>query len=109
MATHSSILAWRIPCAEEPGRLQTMGSQSQTRLKRLSSVYMLSCIQLFVTLWTVALPASLSMGFYRQEYWSGWPFPSSSDPPKPGIELESPILQAGSLPLAPPGKLGETL
>ena len=35
MATHSSILAWRIPWAEEPGRLQSIGSQSQTRLKRL--------------------------------------------------------------------------
>ena len=32
MATHSSILAWKIPCTEEPGRLQSMGSQSQTRL-----------------------------------------------------------------------------
>ena len=37
MATHSSILTWRIPWAEEPGGLQSMGSQSQTRLKRLSS------------------------------------------------------------------------
>ena len=37
MATHSSILAWRIPCTEEPGGLQSMGSQSQTRLKRLNS------------------------------------------------------------------------
>ena len=36
MATHSSILTWRIPWAEEPGGLQSMGSQSQTRLKRLS-------------------------------------------------------------------------
>ena len=37
MATHSSILAWRIPWMEEPGRLQSMGSQSQTQLKRLGS------------------------------------------------------------------------
>ena len=36
MATHSSILAWRIPWTEEPGRLQSMGSQSQTQLNRLS-------------------------------------------------------------------------
>ena len=36
MATHSSILAWRIPWTEEPGRLQSIGSQSRTRLKRLS-------------------------------------------------------------------------
>ena len=59
-------------------------TQTQTRLKRLSSVYMLSCIQLFVTLWTVALPASLSMGFYRQEYWSGWPFLPPGDLPDQG-------------------------
>ena len=37
MATHSSILAWRIPWTEEPGRLQSMGSQSRTRLKQLST------------------------------------------------------------------------
>ena len=37
MATHSSILAWKTPWTEEPGRLQSMGSQSQTRLKRLST------------------------------------------------------------------------
>ena len=37
MATHFSILAWRIPWTEEPGRLQSMGSQSQTRLKRLNT------------------------------------------------------------------------
>ena len=36
MATHSSILAWRIPWTEKPGGLQSIGSQSQTRLKRLS-------------------------------------------------------------------------
>ena len=37
MATHSSILAWRIPWTDEPGRLQTMGSQSWTQQKRLST------------------------------------------------------------------------
>ena len=37
MATHSSVLAWRIPWTEEPGRLQSMGLQSQTWLKRLST------------------------------------------------------------------------
>ena len=39
MATHSSILAWRIPWTEEPGGLQAIGSQSQTRLKRFSSTW----------------------------------------------------------------------
>ena len=37
VATHSSILAWRIPWTEEPGGLQSMGSQNQTRLRRLST------------------------------------------------------------------------
>ena len=47
----------------------------------------LSHIQLFATPWTVAYQALLSMGFSRQEYWSGLPFPSPGDLPDPGIEL----------------------
>ena len=43
-------------------------------------------VQLFVTSWTVALQTTLSMGFYRQEYWNGLPFPSPGDLPNPGIE-----------------------
>ena len=50
-----------------------------------------------VTLWTVARQVSLSMGFSRQEYWSGLPFPSPGDLPEPGIEPRSPALQADSL------------
>ena len=45
-----------------------------------------------------------SMGFSRQEYWSGVPFPSPGDLPDPGIEPGSPALQADFLPTAPPGK-----
>ena len=45
-----------------------------------------SHVQLFMTLWTVACQAPLSMGFPRQEYWSGLPFPSSGDLPHKGIE-----------------------
>ena len=52
--------------------------------------------------WTVARQAPLSMGFSRQEYWSGLLFPSP-DLPDPGIEPGSPILQADSLPSEPPG------
>ena len=48
--------------------------------------------------------SSLSMGFPRQEYWSGLPFPSSGDLPDPGIELGSPALQEDSLLSEPPGK-----
>ena len=52
-----------------------------------------------MTLWAVALRAPLSMGFSRQEYWSGLPFPSPGDLPDPGIGPESPALQVASLPL----------
>ena len=48
-----------------------------------------SCIQPFATLWTIAHQPPLSMGFFRQEYWSGLPFPSSEDLPNPGIEAAS--------------------
>ena len=47
----------------------------------------LSHVQLFVTPWTVTWQALLSMGFYRQEYWSGLPFPSPGDLSHPGIKL----------------------
>ena len=50
--------------------------------------------------WTVAHQASLSMGFSRQEYWSGLPFPSPGDLPNPEIKPMSPELQADSLPLS---------
>jgi len=46
----------------------------------------------------------LSLEFSRQEYWSGLPFPSPGDFPNPGIKLQSPVLQADSLPSEPPGK-----
>ena len=49
----------------------------------------LSRVRLFVTPQTVAYQASLSMGFSRQEYWSGVPFPSPGDLPDPGIEPRS--------------------
>ena len=51
----------------------------------------------FVTPWTVAHQAPLSMGFSRQVYWSGLPFPSPGGLPDPGIEPGSPALQSDSL------------
>ena len=57
-----------------------------------------------MTPWIVAHQAPLSMGFLRQEYWSGLPFPSPGDLPKPGIKPRSPQLQADSLPSEPQGK-----
>ena len=55
------------------------------------------CVLLFATPWTVAYQAPPSMGFSRQEYWSGLPFPSPGDLPHPGIESGSPALQADAL------------
>ena len=64
----------------------------------------LSRVRLFATPWTVAYQAPLSMGFSRQEYWSGLPFPSPGDLPDPGIEPTSPTLRADALTSEPPGK-----
>ena len=66
-----------------------------------------SCVWLCAILRTVACQTLLSMEFFRQEHWSGLPFPPPGDLPDPGIEptsLVSPALQVGSLPLEPPGK-----
>ena len=58
---------------------------------------LLSCVRLSVTLWTVACQAPLSVGFSRQEYWSGSPCPPPGDLPHPGIEPRSPALQVDFL------------
>ena len=63
---------------------------------------MISCVQLLATLWTVALQVPLSMGFSRQEYCSGFPFPSPGDLPDPGLNTQLLHIlhwQMGSLPL----------
>ena len=125
MATHSSILAWRIPRTEEPGELQSMGSQrvghswttntnssyylftcilSWMFLRNTSECKLLSCVRLFMTLWTVACQAPLSMEFSWPGYWRGKPLPCTGDLPNPGIEPRSPTLQADSLPSELPGK-----
>jgi len=57
----------------------------------------LSRVQLFATLWAVAHQALPSMGFSRQEYWTGLPLPSPGDLPNPGAEPRSPALQADAL------------
>ena len=64
----------------------------------------LSHVQFFATPWTVAVQASLSMEFSRQEYWSGLPFASPGDLPNPGTEPRSSALWANSLTSEPPGK-----
>ena len=138
MATHSSTLAWRIPWREEPGRLQSMGSQrvrhfwatslslsqyirnwiSTTKADSLPlhhvgslrwkwkkvKVKSVSHVQLCATPWTVAHQAPPSLGFSRQEHWSGLPFPSPGDFPNPGIKLMSPALAGGFFTTEPPDK-----
>ena len=71
----------------------------------------LSHVPLFVTPWTIARQAPMSMGFPSQEYWSGLAFPLSGELPNPGIELASPASPelAGSYFTAePPGKPNHT-
>ena len=58
-----------------------------------------SCVQLYAVLWTLACQVPLSVGFSRQEYWSGLPCPPPEDLPDPGIKPGSLALQADSLPL----------
>ena len=62
----------------------------------------LSRIQLFATLWTIAYQAPPSMGFFRQEYWTGLPFPSPGDLPNRVTEAGSHALQEDALPSEPP-------
>ena len=73
--------------------LKVVISQKQYIVKLKS----LSGVRLFVTPWTVAYQAPPSMGFSRQEYWSGLSFPSPGDLPNPGIEPRSPTFQADTL------------
>ena len=59
--------------------------------------HVLSHVLLFAAPWSAASQAPLSMGFPRQEHWSGLLVPPAGDLPDPGIEFTSPALQAGSL------------
>ena len=68
------------------------------------NVKSLSHVQLFVTPWTVTYQVPLSIGFSRQKYWSGLPFPPPGDLPNPGVEPRPPTLQADALLSEPPGK-----
>ena len=65
---------------------------------------LLSCVRLFAIPWTVAYQAPLSVGFFRQECWSGLPFPPPGDLSKSGMEPASPALAGGFFTAVPPGK-----
>ena len=111
MANHSSVLAWRIPGTADPGRLPSMGSHRVGHGWRdlaaavSSCAYSVSHVWLLATPWAIAHHAPLSIGFPKQEYWSGLPFPSPEDLPDPDIAPVSPSLAADSLPFSYLGKL----
>ena len=90
-------------CNHEIKRHLLLGRKATTNLVKVK-VKSLSRVRLFATPWTVAYQAPLSMGFSRQECWSGLPFPSPGDLPDPGIEPRSPELRADALPSEPPGR-----
>ena len=115
MATHSSILAWRIPGMGEPGGLPSVGSHrvrhnwsdlaaaAAAARETLNIICVCVCVAgrfshvcVFAVLWTVTHQVPLSMGFSRQEHWSGLPFPPPGDPPNPGIEPCSHVFFIGS-------------
>ena len=85
--------------------MESVGEQAGVNTSRVTKVKSLSHVRLFATPWTVAHQAPPSMGFSRQEYWSGLSFPSPGDLPNPGIESGSPALQADALTAELPGKL----
>ena len=103
--------AWRSSCVEWTGD----GGGSKWKIAVLSGYYLYICVCVCIcsvmsdsaTSWTAAHEAPVSMGFPRQEYWSGLPFPTSGELPHPGIEPESLAsleLAGGFFTTAPPGK-----
>ena len=89
-------------------RNETLNTICRGYLRALCMLSHFSCVQLFVTPWTVAHQAPLSMGLSRQEYWSGSPCPPPGNLPDPEIEPASPMspaLPADFLPTEPSGKL----
>ena len=88
---------------DSPGKNTGVGCHSLLQCMKVK-VKSLRHVRLFATPWTAAYQVPLSMGFSRQEWWSGLPFPSPGDLPYPGIKPGSPTLQADTLPSEPPGK-----
>ena len=101
-AENMGPLAWRVLSTDHKG-WTTVEALYLTFCCCGSALY--CCVQLFASPWAVALQAPLSMGFPRQEYWSGLPFPSPGDIPSPGMESTSPELAGGFFTTEPPGKL----
>ena len=106
---------WRNSIRVEPGRCSVASEMLKKQTGRPhSSLFQdlfqaavdqsLSRVRPFVTPWTVACQAPFSMGFPRQEPWSGLSFPSPGDLPDPGVKPASPAWQVDSLPLSHLGK-----
>ena len=98
-----------LPGSPVPGILQGrilewVAISSSNTWKWKVKVKSLSCVRHLATPWTVAYQAPLSMGFSREEYWSGLPFPSPVDLPDPGIEPKTPALAGRFFTTVPPGK-----
>ena len=105
-ATREVLRAYRL-AKQNRDKIDLQTKVSQDRyyvMVKWSEVKSLSCVWLFVTLWTVAHQALPSMGFSRKEYWSGLPFPSPGDLPNPEIKPGFPALQADALTSELPGK-----
>ena len=83
---------------------ESMSESIHHSLREKWKCYLLSCVWLFVTPWTLARQAPLFMEFSRQEHRSGLPCPLPGDLPNPEIEPRSSTLQVDSLPSEPPGK-----
>ena len=94
-----------VSCTGRRGSLLLVCPGKPRITERKKKVKSHSRVRFFATPWTVAHQAPPSLGFSRQEYWSGLPFPSPRDLPDPAIKPRSPELQADALPPEPPGKL----
>ena len=88
MATDDEMVGWHYRLIGHESGQTLEDGEGQGSLACCSPVLLssFSCVRLFVTPWTVGCQAPLSMGFSRQEYWSGLPFPSPGNLPDPGIE-----------------------
>ena len=91
----------QAPHPEQRAFLEMLSDGPQHLMREC--VHACSVVWLFVTPWTVARQAPVSMEFFRQEYWSGLLFPSPGDLPNP-VSLESPALAGRFFTTAPPGK-----
>ena len=103
-ASFTFYLHWQGSLLTFPAAMSVLGLSVTFHQNQRELSLCLSHVRLFATPWTVAHQAPPSMGFSRQEYWSGLPFPSPGDLPNPGIEPRSPALWADTLTAELPGK-----